>query len=115
MAEDKKGRLGLPKDVAALVDELGSDRAGVQLVNTNTNESRSLIVQAGAFGEHDFTTLRYRDSGSQINVRVDGKCFAVTLPPSTSIRLDIGMKRFANAPSYAFPWHGDSIPVPFQS
>jgi hypothetical protein len=22
--------------------------------------------------------------------------------------------RFANDPSYAFPWHGDGIPVPFQ-
>jgi hypothetical protein len=35
------------------------------------------------------------------------------LPPSAAIRLEAGMTRFANKPSYAFPWHGDKIPVPF--
>ena len=47
-------------------------------------------------------------------VPVDSKYFAVELPPSTAIRLDIGMRRFVNRPSYAFPWHGNKIPVPFQ-
>ena len=42
-------RPGLPLDVAALVDELGSDVVGVQLVNTSRHETRRLIVQAGAF------------------------------------------------------------------
>ena len=45
---------------------------------------------------------------------VDGKYFAVDLPPSTSIRIDAGLNRFINKPSYAFPWHGGAIPVPFQ-
>ena len=47
-------------------------------------------------------------------VPVDAKFFAVELPPSRTIRLEIGLRRFANSPSYAFPWHGDKIPVPYQ-
>ena len=37
--------------------------------------------------------------------------FAVRLAPGTGLTLDMGMKRFANQPTYAFPWHGDTIPV----
>ncbi len=107
-------RPGLPPDVALLVDELTADSVGVQLVNTSRNEARNLIVQAGAFGEHQFTKVRYEDGDSEQNVPLDGKYFAVELPPSTSIRVDAGMRRFANQPSYAFPWHGDTIPVPFR-
>lgn len=111
-----QGRPGLPRDVAALVDELKPDRVGVQLVNTSHHESRRVLVQSGAFGEHDFTTIRYREVGKDGETvsSVNGKFFAVELPPSTSIRIDAGVNRFVNQPSYAFPWHGDAIPVPFQ-
>ena len=27
---------------------------------------------------------------------------------------DDGLRRFAHHPTYAFPWHGDVIPVPYQ-
>jgi hypothetical protein len=110
------GRPGLPRNVAALVDELKSDKAGIQLVNLDRTETRRLIVQAGAFGEHQFTEVRYQEgdgAGDRI-ASVDGKYFAVELPPSTSVRIEAGMQRFANDPTYAFPWHGDKIPVPFQ-
>lgn len=111
-----RGRPGLPPDTAALVDELRPDGVGVQLVNTNHAETRRVIVQAGAFGEHEFSEVRYRDEGGDGDSvkQVGGKAFVVELPPSTSIRLDAGMRRFVNRPSYAFPWHGDAIPVPFQ-
>ena len=56
-------RPGLPLDVAALVDELGPAVVGIQLVNTSRHETRRLIVQAGAFGEHRFTQLKYRVAG----------------------------------------------------
>lgn len=122
--EGKKGRPGLPRDVATLVDEIRHDRVGIQFVNMSTNESRSLIVQAGAFSEHTFTDVRYVEEGEGKNpvlyptawiseerpqydrsVRADGKHFVVDLPPSTTIRVEAGMKRFVNQPSYAFPWH----------
>ena len=125
-------RPGLPKDVAALVDKLASDAVGIQLVNLSTTETRNTIVQAGAFGEHQFTVLKHREmsqeglhqnpylwlrserSYSGKEIPVNAKYFAVQLPPSTSIRLEVGMRRFVNNPSYAFPWHGETIPVPFQ-
>jgi hypothetical protein len=112
-----RARPGLPPDVAALVDALGPEMVGIQLVNTNHNETRRLIVQAGAFGEHQFTGLKYREEGQdgETAAAVDGKYFSVELPPSTSIRVEAGLKRFCNAPGYAFPWHGDSLPVPFPS
>ena len=44
---------------------------------------------------------------------VDDKYFAVNLPPSTTIKLDIEMRHFANQPTYAFPWHADRPPIPF--
>ncbi len=30
-----------------------------------------------------------------------------------TIRLDLAMRRFAHQPTYAFPWHGGMIPVPY--
>ena len=111
-------RPGLPRDVAALVDKLAPDRAGLQIVNLNRTETRNLIVQAGAFGEHQFTEVRFQETGQTDPIDrvapIDAKYFAVQLPPSTAISLDIGIRRFVNNPSYAFPWHGDKIPVPFQ-
>ena len=111
-------RPGLPKDVAALVDKLESDRVGIQLVNLSRTETRNVIVQAGAFGEHRFTQIQFQPNeqgeASEKVILVDGKYFVVQLPPSTSIRLEGGIQRFVNQPSYAFPWHGDRVPIPFQ-
>ena len=110
---DKK-QPGLPKDVAALVEGLKADGTVVDLVNLSVTETRRVIIQAGAFGEHTFTTLSYeREKGNNadnrekqpVKVDVNKSCFVVELPPSASIKLDIGMRRFANKPSYAFPWH----------
>ena len=109
-------RPGLPRDVAALVDELGPDSVGLQLVNAHPGEGRRLTVQAGAFGEHAFTDVVARldrDQGTGDAVRVDGRYFTVDLPPGTTIRLRAGLRRFCNDPTYAFPWHANGIPVPF--
>ena len=114
------------------MDTLASDSAAVQLVNLSATDTRRLIVQAGAFGEHRFTDARFKEVNQEALeknpyawmrgerqpvdkvVPINGKYFAIELPPATSIRVVAGMKRFANQPSYAFPWHGGSIPVPFQ-
>ena len=129
--DQDRRRPGLPPDVAALVYRLEPERVGVELVNTSTSATRNLIVQAGAFGEHHFTEIGFEDEnpasapidpylrwqGSVTHARrslpVDSKHFAVELPPSTGVRLDAGMHRFVNRPSYAFPWHRDAVPVAF--
>lgn len=120
---------GLPPDVSALVDELSAESVGIQLVNTSHSETRKLIVQSGAYGEHSFTTVKFEETklsydginpGQRVraqknttntSIAVNGKHFAVSLPPMTSIRLNCGLKRFASDPSYAFPWHGDKVPI----
>jgi hypothetical protein len=100
-------RPGLPPDVAALVSRLEADQAVVQLVNLSALNSRKVTIQAGAFGEHQFTTARHTAG----EIAVNSKYLNVELPPGTGIRLELGMKRFANAPGYAFPWHGGRVPL----
>ncbi len=108
-----RARPGLPEDVAALVEGLEADRTVVHLVNLSAMNTRRLIVQAGAFGEHEFTEVKFRelsdDRVTEKTVPVNKKYFAVELPPAASIRLDIGTRRFVNKPGYAFPWHGNEI------
>ena len=129
--DSDRGRPGLPRDVAALVHSLGPDHAGVHLVNTSATEERHLVIQAGAFGEHQFTGVTHnelslefkRPIGTSLQLRarathvlsdktveLDSKYLAVEMPPMSSIRLTLGMRRFANDPSYAFPWHGGTVP-----
>jgi hypothetical protein len=93
-------RPGLPQDVSALVDGIQANQTKLHLVNLNPVQTRKLIIQSGAFGEHSFTEVA--DGHSKI--AVNGSYFMVELPPASSIHLSIGMKRFVNKPSYSFPW-----------
>ena len=105
------GRPGLPADTAALVEEIRPDGAAVRLVNLSASGEAAIIVQAGAFGEHAFTEATWREGEETRQRPVEGRFLTVTLPASTSIRLDLGMERFVNTPSYAHPWHDDGIQV----
>ncbi len=118
-------RPGLPEDVAALVEKLERDRTVVQLVNLNPNESRELIVQAGAFGEHRFSKARWdgrtsewpgelggysgsyaapKVSTEERTIEIGSSSFSVELPPAMEIRLDLATERYVNEPSYSQPW-----------
>jgi hypothetical protein len=99
-------RPGLPPDVAALVHRLEEDGMALKLVNLSVHQTRDLIVGAGSFGEHQFLSVEADDD----HMVVEARYFQVSLPPGTEIDLDIKMKRYANKPSYAFPWHQDQIP-----
>lgn len=117
----QRKRPGLPKDVGALVEKLEANRTVVRLVNLNTNQSRELVLQAGAFGEHKFGRARYTGRTSEwpghlggyagtyapppITSRermidVDGTHLTVELPPGMEICLDLETQRYANEPSY---------------
>jgi hypothetical protein len=90
-------RPGLPEDVGALVTSLDRRSVEFTLVNTSPVHRRSVIVQAGAFAEHAFTSVDGRDTDASPWLRVD-------LPPGRSIAVRAGMKRYCNAPSYRRPW-----------
>ena len=108
--DPEQQRPGVPPDVAALVDRITADGISLVLVNLSPSEKREVILQAGAFGEHRFTRVRQEMQPHQFH-SVEGKHLRVRLGPSGIGRLDLGLTRFANRPTYAFPWHGDTIPV----
>ena len=90
-----RGRPGLPPDVACLVEELSAQSVDLRLVNTG-RERRRVLVQAGAFGEHEFT--RVEADGESL--QVGGRHFAVELAPQAGILLRAGLRRFVHTPSY---------------
>ena len=123
--DSKLKRPGLPEDVGALVEKLEAKRTVIRLVNLNPIESRELIVQAGAFGEHSFGTGSYEARTSEWPGHLGGyagsyappplttetrrfdindKRFSVTLPPAMEIQLDLSTERYVNEPSYAGPF-----------
>lgn len=93
-------RAGIPPDVAALIERMTSDEVTVQLVNVNQVESRELIVQAGAYGEHQFQSLVVDGQ----SLAVDSPVLTVHLGPGAGARLTMGMKRYVNQPTLRFPW-----------
>ncbi len=119
----ERRRPGLPADVAALVESLAADRTVVRLVNTSATQARTVLLQAGAFGEHRFTAAEYESRTSDWpghlggyagtysaepvtrqsrSVDVDGH-LQVELPPSMEIRLNLATQRYVNEPSYETP------------
>ncbi|KRF42994.1 hypothetical protein [Paenibacillus sp. Soil787] len=104
--DDAEKRPGLPQGVSALVEKLTADSVTVQLVNTSLFDTRELIIQAGVFGEHQFTIGEIIGSNGEVTgtTAVNGKWLHVELPEGTGITLRLGLKRFANTPSYAMPW-----------
>lgn len=93
-------RAGLPADVAALVEKLTADGMVLSLVNINQSQPRTVVVQGGAYGEHQFLDVEHADK----NVPIHGNCFTVTLAPGAGERLRVSMQRYANQPSLLPPW-----------
>lgn len=95
------GRPGIPQDVAALVDTLTADSTGVTLVNCSPTETRTITIQGGAYGEHQILTATVDGGKAQ---RVDARFFTIRLAPGAGARLQLGMRRYVNAPTLDFPW-----------
>ncbi len=93
-------RAGLAQDVAAVVEKIERDSVTLMIVNTSATTSRRLVVQMGAYGEHQATALRV---GGR-TVPVNAPYFDVQLAAGAGDRLVIGIKRLANDPTLAFPW-----------
>lgn len=91
-------RPGLPPDVAALVSTVSWDRVELTLVNCSVAHGRTVVVQAGAYGEHEF--VRDRNDGADIA----DKWLAVDLRPASELRLDLEIRRYTNQPTYETPW-----------
>ena len=93
-------RAGLPEDVGALVEKLEADAATVTLVNTNPLDARTVVVQAGGYGEHRFDAVTVDGK----TARIGGPVVTVRLEAGSGARLRFAMTRYANRPTFAFPW-----------
>lgn len=93
-------RAGIPQDVAALVSRMTDDEVTVSLVNVNQTEPRTVIVQGGAYAEHQVKHARLNGD----IVSVDQPYFTVLLGPGGGGELTLKIKRYANQPTFSFPW-----------
>jgi hypothetical protein len=101
---DRK-RPGVPEDVAALVSELTDTRTSVTLVNVGT-QPRTVIVQGGAYGEHQLISVTSGATTRPIN----SPLLTVQLEPGCGQKLVLEMKRYANVPTVLHPWQRASSP-----
>jgi hypothetical protein len=93
-------RAGVPEDVAALISELGDRRTVVTLVNVSTTTPREVIVQGGAYREHQLESVEWGGKST----RIDAPHVTIRLAPGAGARLTLTMRRYANQPTVAFPW-----------
>ncbi|MEN3322826.1 hypothetical protein VP395_03740 [Mariniflexile soesokkakense] len=98
-------RAGIPSDTAALIDEMTADHVAVTLINLNQIESRELVVQTGAYAEHQCLYVEINDKQIPINQ----SSFTIHLLPGTGTRLVIKTKRYVNKPTLKFPWDIDTV------
>ncbi len=95
-----KNRAGLPEDLAALVTKMEDGKTWLTLVNTNQSKSRKVIIQTGAFGEHQCLSVKVDNKEYPVNNR----SFTVHLDPGAGSEIEISAKRYANQPTWSFPW-----------
>lgn len=98
--DPERKRAGVPPDVAALVSEMTDTRTAVTLVNLSPTTARTVVVQGGAYGEHRFTGVE-RDGRSE---PLEARTLAVRLEPGAGAKLALTMRRYADTPTWKFPW-----------
>ncbi|MEX2300251.1 MAG: hypothetical protein WD733_04905 [Bryobacterales bacterium] len=98
--DPERRRAGLPEDVAALVERISPAGITLTLVNVGQVEPRTVVVQAGAYAEHRFGSVRSNGRAVEVN----GQVFQVKLAPGAGETFEIGMELFAKQPAAGFPW-----------
>lgn len=93
-------RAGVPEDVAALVSALGDRHTVVTLVNLSATHSRAVVVQAGAYAEHQFESVEWNGRTRPLNA----SHFTVQLAPGAGAKLTLATRRYPNQPTVTFPW-----------
>ena len=98
--DPERRRPGVPEGVAALVEKLTADAVTVTLVNTDPLQPRRVIVQGGAYAEHEILEVVFDD----IRQPVGHSHLLVELGPGAGGRLVLRTRRYAYPPTLAFPW-----------
>lgn len=100
--DPERKRPGIPEDCAAMVDNMTDSTATLILVNLNTEEKRTILIQTGAYAEHKCLSV---EKENRTAVPVNGSLFTVELAPGCGQRLIVQMKRFVNEPTLSLPWN----------
>jgi hypothetical protein len=98
--DSERRRAGLADDVAALVERITRDGITLMLANTSALNTRRVLVQMGAYGEHQAVSV----TAGGVTAQVNAPFFEVRLGPGVAERLAVAMRRDANDPTLAFPW-----------
>jgi hypothetical protein len=93
-------RPGMPEDVGALVERMTADDVTLTLVNINQVEPRIIVLQGGAYGEHQFVSA---ETGGQVTPIMQPS-FRVRLAAGAGARIVLKTRRYANQPTLEFPW-----------
>ena len=106
------GRAGIPEQVASLVTgfapgEDGADTVEVTLVNLDPVRPRTLVLQAGAYGE---SRIRSVTAGGT-RTTVDDRATAVHLRPGAGAHLTLAIERYVEQPTLAFPAAASASPL----
>jgi hypothetical protein len=94
-------RVGLPDDVAVLVRRVDAEGVDVDIINTSASAERELVIQGGAFAEHEIVglTCEGRDEA------VGDTHLSVGLAPGSGGSLRLHLARHTRPATYAHPWH----------
>ncbi|WP_163717758.1 hypothetical protein [Mangrovibacterium lignilyticum] len=93
-------RAGLPDGIATLVEKVLPDGIQLTLINTSPSCERTVILQAGAYGEHQFTGIQYNDEYLELNQ----KQLTIHIAKHSGSQIKLKMKRYVNPPSLDQPW-----------
>ncbi|MBM3262633.1 MAG: hypothetical protein FJY97_04305 [candidate division Zixibacteria bacterium] len=96
-------RAGIPEDVAALVERMTADETVLTLVNVNPVAARTVIVQGGAYAEHQIESVAIDGRTTPVHA----SSFTVVLESGCGAQLTLKMRRYANPPTLVFPWDRD--------
>lgn len=98
--DGERRRAGLSEDVAALIEQITPEGITLTLANTSTVHTRRVIVQTGAYGEHQAVSVTVGGK----TIAINAPYFEVRLAPAVAERLAVTMKRYVSDPTLAFPW-----------
>eukprot|EP01046_Picozoa_sp_COSAG06_P006048 COSAG06_NODE_278_length_18546_cov_7.134981_17_plen_567_part_00 len=103
-------RAGLPPGVSALLEAMDAQTTTVFLANLTEDET-TVIVQAGAYAEHTITSVAVDgspavsvDSGGGTGGMLGKAAVAIALAAGSGARVVLGVERYSNRPTVAFPW-----------
>jgi hypothetical protein len=87
--DGQNSRPGLPEDVSAMVDQVSADALRVVVANLSKSESRTLILQAGSFGENRFDTVTITgEDGSSSTHNVNSQWLTLDLAAGSGATLN---------------------------